>query len=86
MVLSCGGYMFDNYVAISEANKNFSNVAKRCDKFGEVIVFKNNKAKYILKSLDAQDSEMTITDEEKIELASIRVLKKYHKAFEELAR
>ena len=78
--------MFDNYVAISEANKNFSNVAKICDRFGEVIVLKNNKAKYILKSLDAQDSEMTITDEEKIELASIRVLKKYHKAFEALAR
>jgi hypothetical protein len=29
---------------------------------------------------------MEITDEEKFEIASKRVLKKYHKAFEELAK
>ncbi len=78
--------MYDNYVAISEANKNFSSVVKKCDKYGEVIVFKNNKPLYVLKSINSEREEMNISDSEKIDIASKRVLKKYHKAFEELAK
>ena len=32
-------------VSISEANQNFSRVAKRADNDGEVYIFKNNKPK-----------------------------------------
>ena len=37
-------------VSISEANQNFSRVARIVDKNGEVIIFKNNKPKYCQKA------------------------------------
>ena len=33
-------------VSISEANQNFSRVARMTDKHGELYIFKNNKPKY----------------------------------------
>ena len=32
-----------NYIAITDANKNFSKVAKICNEFGEVIILKNTE-------------------------------------------
>ena len=62
-----------------------------------LLANKNTKGKYMSrkekegtfiteKNLDSNFDEMEITDEEKFEIASKRVLKKYHKAFEELAK
>lgn len=72
-------------VSISEANQNFSKVARMADAVGTVFVFKNNKPKYKLVDLE-QDSEIEMTDDEKIDFVAARILKKYHKAFEELAK
>ena len=72
-------------VSISEANQNFSRVARLADKVGTVYVFKNNKPKY--KIVDLENSgEIEMTDEEKIDFVATRVLKKYRAAFEELAK
>ena len=76
----------EKFVSITEANQNFSKVAKKCKELGEVIILKNNKMAFSVKSFDSNFDEMEITDEEKFEIASKRVLKKYHKAFEELAK
>lgn len=78
--------MDEKFVSITEANQNFSKVAKKCKELGEVIILKNNKMVFSVKSFDSNFEEMEITDEEKFEIASKRVLKKYHKAFEELAK
>ena len=78
--------MQKNYIAITDANKNFSKVAKICNELGEVIILKNNKMMYSLKAIDENNNEMEITDDEKIDIASKRVLKRFHKAFEELAK
>ena len=72
-------------VSISEANQNFSKVARMADSVGTVIIFKNNKPKYKLVDID-QDSDIELTDDEKIDLVAARILKKYHKAFEKLAK
>ena len=72
-------------VAISEANQNFSRVARAADRLGSIIIFKNNKPKYKLIDLDSADN-IEITDDEKIDIVAARILKKYHKAFEELAK
>ena len=72
-------------VSISEANQNFSRVARLADKVGTVYVFKNNKPKY--KIVDLENSgEIEMTDEEKIDFVATRALKKYRAAFEELAK
>ena len=78
--------MQKNYIAITDANKNFSKVAKICNELGEVIILKNNKMMYSLKAIDENKNEMEITDDEKIDIASKSVLKRFHKAFEELAK
>lgn len=72
-------------VSISEANQNFSKVARLVDKVGEVVIFKNNKPKY--KIIDIEN-EVTIemSDDEKIDFVANRVLEQYRSAFEELAK
>ena len=72
-------------VSISEANQNFSRVARLADRNGEIIIFKNNKPKYRLVDLE-QESAIEMTDDEKIDFVAARVLEKYRRAFEELAK
>ena len=72
-------------VSISEANQNFSKVARMVDKTGEVIIFKNNKPKYKLVDIDT-DTTIEMTEDEKIDFVAARVLKQYRRAFEELAK
>ena len=72
-------------VSISEANQNFSRVARLAEKHGGVVIFKNNKPKFRLVDLE-QESGIEMTDDEKIDFVAARVLKEYHKAFEELAK
>ncbi|MEX1377373.1 MAG: type II toxin-antitoxin system Phd/YefM family antitoxin [Eubacteriales bacterium] len=43
----------ENLVSITEANQNFSKVARQVDEIGSVIILKNNKPKYIL--IDIED-------------------------------
>ena len=72
-------------VSISEANQNFSRVARMVDKNGEVVIFKNNKPKYKLVDIES-DTTIEMTDDEKIDFVAARVLKQYRRAFEELAK
>ncbi len=72
-------------VPISEANQNFSKVARLVDKAGEVYIFKNNKPKYRLIDIE-NDSDIEMSDNEKIDFVAARILKKYRRAFEELAK
>ena len=71
-------------VSITEANQNFSAVARKVDERKKVVVFKNNQPKYVVYSIEA--APMELTDDEKIDIAAKRVLVRYHKAFEELAK
>ena len=72
-------------VSISEANQNFSRVARMVEKNKEVYIFKNNKPKYKLIDLES-DTSIEMTDDEKIDFVAARVLKQYRRAFEELAK
>ena len=72
-------------VSISEANQNFSRVARMAEKHGEIYVFKNNKPKYKLVDVE-QDTAIEMSDEEKIDFVAARVLRRYRSAFLELAK
>ena len=72
-------------VSISEANQNFSRIAKMVDKQGELYIFKNNKPKYKLVDIE-NDATIEMTDDEKIDFVAARILKLYRPAFEELAK
>ena len=72
-------------VSISEANQNFSRVARMAEKHGELYIFKNNKPKYKLVDLE-QDATVEMTEDEKIDFVAARILKLYRPAFQELAK
>ncbi len=72
-------------VSISEANQNFSKIARLVDKAGEIYIFKNNKPKYKLVDIE-RDTTIEMSDDEKIDFVAARILKKYRRAFEELAK
>jgi len=72
-------------VSISEANQNFSRIAKMTEKHGELYIFKNNKPKYKLIDIE-NETAIEMTDDEKIDFVAARILKNYRRAFEELAK
>ena len=72
-------------VSISEANQNFSRVAKMTEKHGKLYIFKNNKPKYKLVDIE-QDTTIEMSDDEKIDFVAARILKLYRPAIEELAK
>ena len=72
-------------LSITEANQNFSRATRIVDKQGSVVIFKNNKPKYMIVSWEDSQA-LALTDDEKIDVVSRRILNKHRKAFEELAK
>lgn len=72
-------------ISVTDANQNFSKVTKLADKKGQVVIFKNNKPKYVLTNID-ESPIIEMSDDEKIEFVARRILKKHLKAFQELAK
>ena len=74
-----------NLVSISEANQNFSKVARMVDENGAAVILKNNTPRYVLIDYSKlQDN--TEADNEMLEDVATRLLEKHKKAFEELAK
>ena len=72
-------------LSISETNQNFSRATRIVDKQGSVVIFKNNKPKYMIVSWEDSQA-LALTDDEKIDVVAKRILNKHRKAFEELAK
>lgn len=70
-------------ISMTEANQNFSKASKTADKYGEALIMKNNKPKYILIDIN---NYLELSDDEKIEVVAKRVLAKHISAFKELAK
>ena len=64
---------------MTEANQNFSRVAKKADQYGEAIIFKNNRPKYRLIDLERESEapDLELTDDEKIDIVARQILKEY---------
>lgn len=74
-----------NLVSISEANQNFSRIAKMVEKDKSVIILKNNKPKYILLDYEEFNKE-SMSEEEKLEDIANKILMQNLDAFRELAK
>ncbi len=72
-------------VSATEANQNFSRVTRIAEKNGQVVIFKNNKPRYMLIDLE-KSPVLDLTDDEKIDIVANRILKRFKPAFEELAK
>ena len=72
--------------SMTQANQNFSQVAKTAEEKGEAIIFKNNKPKYIVIDIEKNGSLLELSEDEKIDMIAKRILEKYLPAFKELAK
>ncbi|MBN2072558.1 MAG: type II toxin-antitoxin system Phd/YefM family antitoxin [Actinobacteria bacterium] len=74
-----------NIVSLTEANQNFSRVARTVDEKGSVIILKNNNPHYII--IDFKKFEqLGISVNEDLESIASRILQDNLEAFKELAR
>ena len=75
----------DNLVSITDANQNFSRVARMVDENGVAIILKNNVPRYILMEFDYLEDEQIAGDED-IQEISKRLMAKNKYAYEVLAK
>ncbi len=75
----------DAFVTATEANQNFSRVLQMAEKKGHIVVFKNNRPKFLVIDLDTEP-QIEMTEDEKIDFVAARILREHKAAFEELAK
>lgn len=74
-----------NIVSVTEANQNFSKVSRIADAKGQVVIFKNNRPKYLMVDLE-KNPPIEMTESEKIDFVAARILREHRKLFEGLAK
>lgn len=74
-----------NLVSITEANQNFSRIARMVDENGSVVILKNNTPRYLVIEFDAAEEEQLAADEDILSVSK-RLIDKNRKAYEVLAK
>ncbi len=74
-----------NLVSITEANQNFSRVARLVDENGAAVILKNNVPRYLLIEFSQAQAEQQADDEDVLSISK-RLLEKNRMAYEELAK
>jgi len=72
-------------VSITDANQNFSKVARMVDEEKSVVIMKNDRPKYIIIEFDEFKKD-GINEDEKVEQIADRILIENLEAFKELAK
>ena len=75
----------DNMISISEANQNFSKVARLVDQTGQAVILKNNVPRYLVIEFSQAEADL-LADDEDVRSISKRLIEKNRKAYEELAK
>lgn len=72
-------------VSISEANQNFSRVARLVDQYGSAVILKNNTPRYVILPFSEVEGASAASDEE-VSAASRRLLERLSGVYQELAK
>ena len=72
-------------VSITEANQNFSKVARLVDELGSVVILKNNEPRYLVIDFSKVDENTMAKDEDVLEISK-RLLAQNKEAYEVLAK
>ena len=75
----------DSLVSITEANQNFSRVARMVDENGAAVILKNNVPRYVLMEFSQVEDEQQAKDEDILEISK-RLITKNKQAYEVLAK
>lgn len=72
-------------VSMTEANKNFSKVARLVDQFGSAVILKNNTPRYLVVEFQEADALQDADSDEVAEISK-RLLARNAAVYEELAK
>ena len=72
-----------NLVSISEANQNFSKIARLVDENGAAVILKNNKPRYVLIEYSLLEKEEIANDAE-VEYVAKKIINEHIDAFKKL--
>ncbi len=72
-------------VSISEANQNFSKVARLVDKYGSAVILKNNSPRYLIVDFNHADEVQSIPDDDLLS-SSQKIIKRNKAIYQELAK
>lgn len=75
----------DNLISITEANRNFSQVARMVDETGAVVILKNNVPRYLVIEFN-QAKDLQEASDEDVSRISKKLIAKNRSAYEELAK
>ena len=72
-------------VSITEANENFSKVARLVDENGSAVILKNNVPRYIVMEFSEAEKLQTASDEDVMSVSK-KLIEKNIRAYKELAK
>ena len=72
-------------VSITDANQNFSKVARMVDECGSAVILKNNVPRYLIIEFSQAEQMQAAADEDIMQL-STRLIQQNRSAYEELAK
>lgn len=72
-------------ISLTEANQNFSKVARKVDEKGSVLIMKNNNPRYVVIDFNKLE-ELQISGKDRMEAIASRILEDNLEAFKELAK
>ena len=75
----------NSLVSITEANQNFSKVARKVDENGSVIILKNNRPRYLLVEFNEVMEYQLAPDEDVMEVSN-RLISENRVAYEVLSK
>ncbi|MFR4433267.1 MAG: hypothetical protein ACLT4N_12455, partial [Blautia sp.] len=68
-------------ISISEANQNFSKVARLVDEYGSAVILKNNIPRYLVIDFSKAEQETTASEEDVLSISK-RLMEQNKEAYE----
>ena len=72
-------------VSITEANQNFSKVARLVDEHGTAVILKNNVPRYLVIDFSKADKDVVASNEDVLSISK-RLIEKNKESYEALAK
>lgn len=74
-----------NLISLTDANRNFSKVARMVDERGSAIILKNNRPRYLIVEFSQAESIQEAEDDDLMAISK-RLIAKNREAYKELAK
>lgn len=72
-------------VSISEANQNFSKVARLVDQYGSAVILKNNSHRYLILEFNQADEQLSAQTDDVLAISE-KLITRNKAVYEELAK